>query len=119
MPLLCDNTEGKLSLLEWIRCGVQPTEFTPNTITHVLMIVQIALTALAAFEGFVGLGMAAFQYFTAFGDEAKATQAKKTLTWVIVGMVVIVLSSVMVYEVRRLVTGSNPPDINFPQLGPV
>lgn len=114
MPPICINTSQ--SLIAWIRCGADPTNFTPNTVTHVLMVVQIALLGMAAFEGFLGLTMAAFQYFTAYGDEAKATAAKKTLYYVIIGMVVIILSSVLVYEVRRFVTGSNPPNVEFPQL---
>lgn len=40
--------------------------------------------------------VAAFQYMTSAGDEAKVTQAKQTLYWAIVGVAVITVSFLLV-----------------------
>lgn len=53
---------------------------------------------------------AAFQYLTSAGDEAKATQAKQTLYWVIIGIAVITVSFLLVAFVGNL-AGKN--DINI------
>lgn len=46
--------------------------------------------------------VAAFQYMTSAGDEAKVTQAKQTLYWAIVGVAVITVSFLLVALVGNL-----------------
>ncbi len=46
--------------------------------------------------------VAAFQYMTSAGDEAKATQAKQTLYWAIIGVAVITVSFLLVAVVGNL-----------------
>lgn len=54
----------------------------------------------------------AYHYFFAFGSEEQATTAKKTITWAIVGLVVIILSKVLLTTVWNfMATDANP--INF------
>lgn len=45
----------------------------------------------------------AYWYFTAFGSEEKATKAKTTITWAVIGVVVIILSKVIVNEIWSFV----------------
>jgi hypothetical protein len=53
--------------------------------------------------------LGAYNYFTAFGNDEKAGQAKKTITWAIVGLVVIILCRLILNEVWRFVSGSDAP----------
>jgi heme/copper-type cytochrome/quinol oxidase subunit 2 len=46
---------------------------------------------------------AAIQYFTAFGNEEKANKAKTTITWAIVGLVLIILARILTSEIINLV----------------
>lgn len=46
----------------------------------------------------------AIGYFTAFGNEEKANKAKTTITWAIIGIVVIFLSKIIISEILGLVT---------------
>lgn len=74
--------------------------------------VQIALTvggAIAVIYIIIG----AYQYFTAFGSEEKATKAKTTITWAVIGVVVIILSKVVVIEVWNFISGSGAPKFWF------
>jgi len=91
--------------------GQDPTTFDLTTLTHVLDALRNTLLGVATFWALIGLLMVGYQYFTAYGDEAKATQAKKSLRWIIIGMIVILLSEVIVYEVRRVVVGAPAPPI--------
>lgn len=51
----------------------------------------------------------AYGYFTAFGSEERANKAKTTLTWAIIGVVVIILSKVIVAEVWKLLVNERVP----------
>lgn len=50
----------------------------------------------------------AIQYLTAFGDEAKATAAKNTILYAVIGVVVIVLAKLIIGLVWSFVTKSTP-----------
>lgn len=52
----------------------------------------------------------AYHYFFAFGSEERATAGKKTITWAIVGLVVIILSKVILTEIWNFMS---PTPINF------
>lgn len=106
------------SLLALIANGQDPTNFNLQTIKHTLDLVQGGLVSMAAFEGFLGIILAGYQYFTAFGDETKAASAKKTIYWAIIGMIIIILSQVLVYEVKRFVVGAEPPAANLDSFNP-
>lgn len=64
-------------------------------------IIQLAL-ALGGGVAIIFFLIAAFQYFTAFGNEEKAQKAKTTIMWTIVGIVVIVLSELIVETLKSL-----------------
>lgn len=83
----------------------------PNTdpstwnLEHVDQLVQNVIKLALALGGGVAIIfflIAAFQYFTAFGNEEKAQKAKTTIMWTIVGIVVIVLSELIVETLKSL-----------------
>ncbi len=60
---------------------------------------------------FIGGGLAtiyliigAINYFTAYGNEEKASTGKKTITWAIIGIVVIVGAEIIVSEIWKFTT---------------
>jgi len=88
--------------------GKDPTLYTPNDVkTLIANISQLALS-LAGTLAVIYVVIAAFQYFTAYGNEEKATKAKTTLTWAIIGLAVIVLSKVIITEIWTFISSSKP-----------
>ncbi|HEY4524635.1 MAG TPA: pilin [Patescibacteria group bacterium] len=65
-------------------------------------IIDLALL-LAGGIAVIYLIIGAYGYFTAFGNEERANKAKTTITWAIIGVVVIILSMVIINEVWNLV----------------
>lgn len=87
------------SLIEMFTRGKQPWDLGISDIENVLSYMRIILIAFASFEALVGLILVAMNYFTAYGDEAKAAAAKKRIVWIIVGTIVVILSEILLYEV--------------------
>ncbi len=100
------------TFIELIRHGVDPTNFDLCTITYTLDIIRSLIIATAAFEAIVGLALTAYMYFTAFGDEAKAQKAKQRIYWIVIGMIIILLSEIIIYEIQRFVQGAPPAPID-------
>jgi len=73
-----------LAFSEWIKTAALP----------LLTGAAIFVTVLFVFYG-------AFLYFTAYGDENKATQAKKTLTYAIIGFSIAVMSLAIINYVKK------------------
>lgn len=71
----------------------------------------LLLIAGAAAVIYIILG--AYNYLTALGDEKRAETAKNTITWAIIGLVVIFLSAILVSYLWNFLTGVNP---NLPNL---
>lgn len=67
---------------------------------------------LAGGVAVIYLLIGAFNYFTAFGNEEKATNAKKIITWSLIGAVVIVIAKVLIAEIWHFVT---PVPVEFPK----
>jgi len=65
---------------------------------------QIALTVAGGVAA-IYLLIGAIQYFTAYGDEAKAGAAKKTILYTIIGIVIIVIAKIVINWVWTFVTG--------------
>lgn len=90
---------------------VDPNNLKNDTIYQMLgRIIDLALL-LAGGIAVIYLIIGAYGYFTAFGNEEKANKAKTTITWAIIGVVVIVLAKVIITEVWNLVTGT---ELKFP-----
>jgi hypothetical protein len=64
---------------------------------------QLAFT-LAGGVAVLMLIYGGFTYITAYGNEARATTAKNTIIWSIVGLVVVILAKVIYAEVIGLVS---------------
>lgn len=76
--------------------------------TLITNVTNIALSVAGTVAGiFIVIG--GFQYLTAYGDEAKATAGKTTLTWAIVGLVVVILSKVIVSQIWGHITAQTSP----------
>jgi len=75
---------------------------------------QIVANAITIALGLAGAVAAiyiiigAIQYFTAYGDEAKATNAKNTITYAIIGAVLIVLAQLIIHWVWKFVSLTTP-----------
>ena len=68
-------------------------------------ILNIAL-ALGGGIAVIFILIGAFQYFTAFGNEEKANKGKTTVMWAIIGVIIIILAKVVIYEGCNLIYGS-------------
>ena len=68
-------------------------------------IIVIAVTA-AGILATIYIIVGAFQYLTAFGDESKAEEGKKTITWAIIGLVLIILAQVAVAQLWQFFGGA-------------
>ncbi len=90
-----------------------PKDPSQNTLADIDILIgrvgQLALTLTAAIA-VIYIIIGAYSYFTAFGNEEKAQNAKKTVTWAIIGLVVIILAKVIISEIWKFVT--NEP-LNF------
>lgn len=85
-----------------------PENYDLKTIETIIKNVgQLALTIAGALA-VIYLIIGAYGYFTAFGNEEKATKAKTTITWAIIGVVVIVLAKVIIMEIFAIVTNTKP-----------
>lgn len=73
-----------------------------DSITHFTSLVLF----LVAVGSFVYLLYGAFLYASAFGDENKVSQGKKTITYALIGVLIAVLSRIAVEALRQLL-GAN------------
>jgi hypothetical protein len=87
------------TLIDKLTGGGDPTTFSLKTVETVVTNLRFSLIAFAAFEAIIGLLLVAMNYFTAYGDEAKAQKAKTRILWIVVGTIVVILSEVLLYEV--------------------
>jgi hypothetical protein len=83
-----------------------------NTVKDVQLMIQntttIALSVAGAVAGiFILLG--GFAYLTAYGDQAKSDSGKKTLTWAITGLILVILSKVIVDTLWNFLAGTSAP----------
>jgi len=70
----------------------------------VMEIINKSINILIDFSGIVALIMvfyATIIYVTSYGDDAKIETAKKTLTWAIIGLVVVAFSKLILYLIGK------------------
>lgn len=72
-----------------------------GNIINMLLVVGGAVAVV-----FIILG--AISYLTAFGDETKAEQGKKTLTWALIGLALIIVSRLIVGTIWGWAGGVTP-----------
>ena len=73
--------------------------------SHILLIIKNITDLLLWAAGIAALFMilwGGIQYITAYGDEGKAENAKKILTWSIVGVIVVMLARIILQYVGSL-----------------
>lgn len=81
-----------------------PADYTTADIgTLITNITRLALL-LAGGIAIVYIIIGAISYLTAYGNEEKATQGKKTVTWALVGLAVVILSEMLINEVMRFIS---------------
>lgn len=84
--------------------STEPAGWSLSDISTLLQnAINLALL-LAGGIAIIYLIIGAFGYFTAFGNEEKATKAKQTITWAIAGVVLIILSKVIISEIWNIVS---------------
>lgn len=86
-----------------------PSEWTLNHVGALINNARIAALDIAGIVAAIYIVIGAFQYFTAYGDEAKAEAGKKTLTWAIIGLVFIIIGQLVLGEVWQLIAGTPLP----------
>ena len=80
-----------------------PSTWGTKEIEQLILNVTQLATALAGGIAVIMIIWGAFQYFTAYGNEEKAQSGKKIITWAIIGLVVIILANVIIFEIKSLV----------------
>ncbi len=85
-----------------------PSKWSLTDINTLMQNVTSLALLLAGGIAVIYLIIGAFGYFTAFGNEEKANKAKLTITWAVVGVILIILSKVIISEVWNLVSTTPP-----------
>lgn len=90
--------------------GEQPVDYNWESVRSLIAnATQIALSVAGGIAA-IYLIIGSIQYFTAYGDEQKATAAKNTILYSIIGVIIIVLAKVIISWVWTFVTGES---LNF------
>lgn len=76
--------------------GADPNKGLGDVLNFLKSLLGVA-TSLAGMIAVVMILYSAFLYVTAYGDDAKAETAKKTIFWAIIGLAVMAFSQAMVY----------------------
>ncbi|MFA6082438.1 MAG: hypothetical protein WC773_03435 [Patescibacteria group bacterium] len=103
------------TIIEIVTGGKDPTSLTLSDVQNILDYARTLLIWIGAVSAFVGLIMASITYFTAYGNEAKAETAKKRILYIFIGMIIIILANVIIYEVLRFImpaSNINPIPVN-------
>ena len=81
-----------------------PIDYTWGSVGGIIgNAITIALSVAGAITA-IYIIIGAIQYFTAYGDEQKATAAKNTITYAIIGAILIVVARLIVTYVWQFVT---------------
>ena len=81
-----------------------PEEASLESVRAILQQAQIYLTEIAGGVAICFLIYGGILYFTAYGNEERASQGKKVVYWTIIGMAVILLAEVIVTIVWSTIT---------------
>jgi len=87
--------------------SADPTTWTKDDVGKLITNVTKIALGLAGALALIYLIIGAYHYFLAFGNEAIAKQGIQTITWAIIGIVVVLLAYVIVNEVFRFVGNPN------------
>ncbi len=81
-----------------------PESWTLNQIPEVFNNFKSLLYELGGGVAVLLLIYAGFTYVTAYGNEERATMAKKIIIWTIVGVVVIMCASIIISEITKIIS---------------
>jgi len=90
--------------------GKDPAQWDLSDIDNLIANIGNLMLSIAGGMAIIYIIIGAYHYFFAFGSEEQATTAKKTITWAIVGLVLIILSKVILTQVWTFMTDQS---INF------
>lgn len=79
--------------------GTEPENFKFDDIFALIGQWEDVLLALAMMAVFLLLLWSGIMYLTAYGSEEKALKAKNTFFWAIIGIIIILLSKLILYEI--------------------
>lgn len=82
----------------WERLPGQGLDFGEKFITNILNWVYFGLGLV----GVVMIVFAGFQYLTANGDPAKATNARTTIKWAVIGLAIVMLAAAITFFVANM-----------------
>lgn len=85
----------------------QLTTWLVSSIRPILITAAVVATLFFTFYG-------AFLYFTAYGDENKATQAKKSITYAIVGFIITLLAFSISAYVQNIILTKPEAELSAP-----
>ena len=85
-----------------------PQNYTIGDVGILIANVIAMALAVAGILATIYIVVGAFQYFTAYGDESKAEAGKKTITWALIGLVVIILARVAIGQLFQFFGGFTP-----------
>lgn len=80
-----------------------------NDVNTLLGNATTILLSVAGVVAAIFIVIGGFQYFTAYGDEAKAEAGKKTLLWAIIGLAFIIVGKLVLGEIWLFFSGSILP----------
>mgnify|MGYP003393798104 CR=1 FL=1 len=90
-----------------------PAKYNLESVKSIIAgVVQLAMT-LAGIIAVIYIIIGAYNYFTAYGNEAKATAAKTTITWAVIGVVVIILAKVIITLIWNFIASGSTPGFWF------
>lgn len=82
---------------------------SPIGSSDILSLMGVIFTGVASFIGVFSLAIiivSGFRYITARGNEEQTKKAKSSLTWAIIGLVVVLLGYIIVTAVAKLINAS-------------
>lgn len=79
-----------------------PSTWNLDTISVIIANVIKIAAELGSGIAVILILIGAFYYFTAFGNEEKATKGKTIVMWAIIGLIVIILANVIIFTVTSL-----------------
>lgn len=80
--------------------GADPNKGLADVLNFLQSIFVIALDVAGMLAVIIVL-YGAFLYVTAYGDDAKAETAKKTIFWAVIGVVILALANTIVYILKK------------------
>jgi len=90
-----------------------PEEWGLGTINTLIHNVATLALLLAGGVAAIYLIIGGISYLTAYGNEEKANNAKKTITWAVIGLAVIILAEVIVSAIWSFVAAPGSPSPIF------